>query len=37
MFELCQAIALSSSVYDTLIGQRPYPDDGPADFRDMEL
>jgi hypothetical protein len=37
MFELCQAIALSSSVYDMLTGQRPYSDDGPADFRDMEL
>jgi hypothetical protein len=36
MFELCQAIALGKTACEIVAGQRPYPNDGPADFSDWE-
>jgi hypothetical protein len=36
MFGFCQAIASGRTAYEMVAGKRPYPENGPADFREGE-
>ena len=36
MFSLCQAFGLDGTAWEMVAGKRPYPEDGPVDFREGE-